>query len=135
MIGIFAAASFHAAHGYFEMDQSCDIQGAGGILAVIGGCALVLLARCQPDGAAQDTPSPPGGQLLPPAGSDIQVHTPEQLIGGLQLQGLWESIRQRSGFTTASFARDCAPLLHAVADLCQMLPASESHNMRSQAGC
>lgn len=108
--------------------------GAGGVLAVISGCALVLLARRQPDSTAPETPSPPAGQLLPPTGSDIQVHTAEQLISGLQLQGLWESIRQRSGFAAASFARDCTPLLHAVADLCQLLPASESHHHAQPGG-
>ncbi len=108
--------------------------GAAGVLAIAGGSALVLLDRRRGAESAQVTSGLPAGPLLPTSGRDIQVYSPEQLIDGLQLQGLQEAIRQRSGFTATSFTRDCAPLLHAVADLCQMLPASESHHHAQPGG-
>lgn len=108
----------------------------GGISLMCAGGAMLLLARprdCAP--APVVTPASAASiSFLPSAGNQIRVHTADRLLDELQLRGLWESIRQRCSFTADNFERDCAPVLRAVAEFCQLLPASESHHHAQPGG-
>jgi len=64
----------------------------------------------------------------------IQIYTSEQLVDKLMLSGTINSIQTRCALTPNNFDRDCLPLIHAVIEYAQLLPASESHHHAQPGG-
>ena len=72
--------------------------------------------------------------LIPSGLSEIPVYLAPELIDRLGLRSVVQSIESRTGLTKANFAKDCLPVIHAVVELVQLFPASESHHHASPGG-
>lgn len=66
--------------------------------------------------------------------SELAVMPGTQLFQYLKLQPMVESCRDRMGFDSSVFQKDCLSVLHQVADWVQLLPASESHHHAQPGG-
>lgn len=65
---------------------------------------------------------------------ELTVMTGGQLLQYMKLQPMIESCRDRMGFDSSVFQKDCLTVLHQVADWVQLLPASESHHHAQPGG-
>jgi integrating conjugative element relaxase (TIGR03760 family) len=119
-----------------QLDFWLSLAGMGAVTA--GGMMLLQQRRAGKLFAAPDQRADviglPATTLLPGNGAKIQVQSADSLLQGLNLDGLCQSIRSKTGFTVVNFDNDCRPVLNKVMELVQLFPASESHHHANPGG-
>ncbi|TDM05055.1 MAG: hypothetical protein C4K60_20225 [Ideonella sp. MAG2] len=73
-------------------------------------------------------------ELVARPANQVAVLCMDELVASSRTQGLLRGLEQRTRFSRAMFARDCLPVLEALADYVQMLPASECHHHAQPGG-
>lgn len=72
--------------------------------------------------------------LMPKEGLRLKVLSGKQLLSLRDVQPWVRVIEKQAGFLHASFVQDCEPVLIAVAEYVQLLPASQSHHHANPGG-
>jgi integrating conjugative element relaxase (TIGR03760 family) len=103
------------------------LTGAGAI-ALVGALAMVLRLTSAPKKLRTSNIGVDGAKLEFANVKRLPVLTSSQLLEQLNLKPLLATLEQRSGLSHESFARDVRVVIDAVAELVQLLPASESHH-------
>lgn len=120
------------------------------VITFAGGVGLVWAWQRRSSTAA-NRPAPAGSQPVMPSGltvgaagsgagspgrpeSQIPIRSYDQIVALTGTQTLIDTIEQRTKFSHAAFNADCKPVLQALAEYVQMLPASEAHHHAQPGG-
>lgn len=97
------------------------------------GSMLVHRLQSTP-GARQGRGSAFHAPTAPRPATQLPVRGPDQLVEATRTADLMRSIERRTRFSSSIFGRDCMPVLEALAEFVQMLPASEAHHHAQPGG-
>lgn len=104
---------------------------AGGALA-LGGLYALYKVHQSPIAAHKQVNTKK--EFSAQAGNRLVVMTGEHLVAHLNLNPIIQSCRDRMGFDSALFKKDCQPVITQAAAWVQLLPASESHHHAQPGG-
>lgn len=113
--GAFILASLGLTYAYFKTSSADDSSNT-------------------PPASVIDVDTESSGESHRSSSPKIQIYTSGELIDKLMLGGTINSIQTRCALTPNNFDRDCLPLIHAVIEYAQLLPASESHHHAQPGG-